>query len=83
MFDTELYYDICKLAVLSGIEIDKAKRNYGISAKAELELIKSRYKRNTDKEEFSLRPSFMKVVKKRESYSQYDAEVDPSSKYSD
>jgi hypothetical protein len=83
VFDTELYYDICKLAVLSGIEIDKAKRNYGISAKAELELIKSRYKRNTDKEEFSLRPSFMKVVKKRESYSQYDAKVDPSSKYSD
>ena len=61
VFDLELYYDICRLAVLSGFEIDKAKRNYGISAKDELEAVKNKYKEN----EYQLRPSFMRVIKKR------------------
>lgn len=30
--DKDLYLEICKLAVLSGMEIDKAKRDYGIQA---------------------------------------------------
>jgi len=31
-FDMELYYKICKLAILCGMEIDKAKRNYKVNA---------------------------------------------------
>lgn len=81
-FDIELYYDICKLAVLSGIEIDKAKRNYGISANAELELIQKKHKSINGEDNFSLRPSFMKVVKKRESYGRPNTKKDQSQKYS-
>ena len=32
-----LYYDICKLAVLSGMEIDKAKRMYPVDARKEID----------------------------------------------
>ena len=60
--DMELYNDICKLAVLSGLEIDKAKRDYGISAEDQLEWIR---KKHTLKDGKTLaRPSFMKLVKK-------------------
>jgi hypothetical protein len=38
-----LYQDICKLAVLSGLEIDKAKRSYNADAQKELNSIKSKY----------------------------------------
>ncbi len=43
-----LYADICKLAVLSGMEIDKAKRLFGVSADtvlAELRAYKDQYKK--------------------------------------
>ncbi|MBQ7225585.1 MAG: hypothetical protein IJX02_03165 [Clostridia bacterium] len=52
-----LYNEICKLAVLSGMEIDKAKRDYGIDAQQILkqikELVSSTYKK----------PSFLRSVK--------------------
>ena len=35
-----LYYDICKLAVLSGMEIDKAKRMYSVKTDKVLRLLK-------------------------------------------
>lgn len=35
-----LYYDICKLAVLSGMEIDKAKRMYAVKTDKVLRLLK-------------------------------------------
>ena len=57
--DRELYNDICKLAVLSGLEIDKAKRDYGISAEDQLDWIKKKYTLKT-----LPRPAFMKLVKK-------------------
>ena len=37
-----LYYDICKLAVLSGMEIDKAKRTYEVDANAEIGSLRKR-----------------------------------------
>ncbi len=41
----KIYSDICILAVLSGIEIDKAKRNYnGVDATVELDLLSKKYK---------------------------------------
>jgi hypothetical protein len=57
---TNLYREICKLAVLSGTEIDKAKRDYGIDASDVLEGVKEQI--NIGKQ----RPSFMKVVRKKE-----------------
>ena len=40
--NAELYYDICKLAVLSGIEIDKAKKEYEVDVCKELNQIKEK-----------------------------------------
>ena len=40
-----LYEDICKLAVLSGIEIDKAKREYDVDTGKEINKLKLIYKR--------------------------------------
>ncbi|MBQ8839800.1 MAG: hypothetical protein IJ004_00535 [Clostridia bacterium] len=59
-WDEELYYQICKLSVLSGTEIDKAKRDYGINAGNALRAIKDAT--ITD----NSRPCFMKYVKKKE-----------------
>lgn len=39
----ELYQDICKLAVLSGIEIDKAKKEFDVNTQKELHKLKSKY----------------------------------------
>ena len=48
----EIYLDACKLAILSGIEIDKAKRAYdNIHAGRELDLLRRKY-------ESCLRPEF-------------------------
>lgn len=40
----ELYNDICKLDVLSGIEIDKAKKEFTIDSGKEIEALKNKYK---------------------------------------
>jgi len=42
--NSALYRDICLLAVLSGMEIDKAKRNYDVDADEVLTSLKSRYR---------------------------------------
>lgn len=39
-----LYEDICKLAVLSGVEIDRAKKEYAVDTSIELRLLKDKYK---------------------------------------
>jgi len=51
----EVYYDVCKLAVLSGIEIDKAKRAYdNVNVGKELNKIRNKY----DK----INPAFFKEI---------------------
>lgn len=51
----EIYFDVCKLAVLSGIEIDKAKRAYdNINVTKELIIIRNKY----DK----INPDFFKEI---------------------
>lgn len=40
----ELYYDICQLDVMSGIEIDKAKKEFDIDNGKELDKIREKYK---------------------------------------
>lgn len=39
----ELYFDICQLDVLSGIEIDKAKKEFDIDTGKELDLLRNKY----------------------------------------
>lgn len=51
----EIYFDICKLAVLSGIEIDKAKRAYdNINVTKELIAIRNKYEK--------INPDFFKEI---------------------
>lgn len=67
--NAELYYDICKLAVLSGIEIDKAKKEYEVDVIKELALIKNKYKivkksklNGGDIIEKTVKPMFFKMI---------------------
>lgn len=67
--NAELYYDICKLAVLSGIEIDKAKKEYEVDVCKELNQIKEKYKitkmvkdNNGETTEKVVKPMFFKMI---------------------
>lgn len=69
-----LYADICKLAVLSGMEIDKAKRLFNVSADsvlAELRVYKERYKEEHDKKV----PEFFAFITESESGDQASREA--------
>lgn len=39
----DLYYDICNLNVLSGIEIDKAKKEFDVNSVKELDILRQKY----------------------------------------
>ena len=52
-----IYNDVCILAVLSGMEIDKAKRTYGINAAKELYGLIKKYQK-----EFNGKPNFFKLI---------------------
>lgn len=56
----ELYYDICKLAVLSGIEIDKAKKEFIINSNNEIAILRDKYK-ITEKNK-AVKPNFFKTI---------------------
>lgn len=73
--NAELYQDICKLAVLSNIEIDKAKREYEVDVGKELNLIKEKYKliKKIYKDgelvgEKVIKPMFFKMITKENGY---------------
>lgn len=53
--NAELYRDICILAVLSGMEIDKAKRNYDVATASILMSLKAKY-------ELEKLPVFFKLI---------------------
>lgn len=56
-----LYLDICKLAVLSGMEIDKAKRIYNVSANVVLSKLRRR-KDEYKKDHFDCIPEFFAFI---------------------
>lgn len=56
----ELYRDICKLAVLSNVEIDRAKKEFVINSTVELNLLKKKYK--IMDEEKTVKPWFFKMI---------------------
>ena len=71
----ELYHDICKLAVLSGIEIDKAKKEYEVDVCKEINQIKEKYKivkksesKTGDIVEKVVKPMFFKMITKENGY---------------
>lgn len=55
-----LYYDICKLSVLSGIEIDKAKKEFIINSANEIGYLKTKYKIFDNSKQ--VKPMFFKMI---------------------
>lgn len=56
----DLYNDICKLAVLSNVEIDRAKREFVINSTSEINILKEKYKITDD--EKTVKPMFFKMI---------------------
>lgn len=56
----DLYLDICKLAVLSNIEIDKAKKEFVINSSNEIETLKNKYKIIENGK--TVKPNFFKTI---------------------
>jgi len=61
----EIYKDVCKLAVLSGLEIDKAKRAYdNVNVGKELSALRKKYNRPA--------PIFFKEIDEKQKENQYE-----------
>lgn len=65
----ELYYDICQLDVMSGIEIDKAKKEFDINNARELDKLREKYKAELC-DEFNRKklPHFFSHIAKQKGY---------------
>lgn len=63
----ELYYDICQLDIMSGIEIDKAKKEFVVDTAAEMKKIREKYKR-TDESGRTVKPNFFGHIAKTKGY---------------
>jgi hypothetical protein len=68
-----LYYDIAQLDVMSGLEIDKAKKEFSVDNGAELRAMKSEYKQ-VDVNGKTIRPHFFAYLSKQKGF------YDPSRK---
>lgn len=66
----ELYFDICKLAVLSNVEIDRAKKEFIISSSAEINILKRKYRITDD--ERTVKPWFFKMITTENGFSLSD-----------
>ena len=65
----ELYYDICQLDVMSGIEIDKAKKEFDIDNGRELDKIREKYKAEfSDEYDRKKMPHFFSHLSKQKGY---------------
>lgn len=65
----ELYYDICQLDVMSGIEIDKAKKEFDIDNGRELDKIREKYKAEfSDEYDKKKMPHFFSHLSKQKGY---------------
>lgn len=74
----EIYRDICKLSIMSNIEIDKAKKEFVIDNGYELKVIRDKYKITQD-DGRSVKPNFFAHIAKRKGY--YDPEHKAYIKY--
>lgn len=64
----KLYLDICQLDVMSGIEIDKAKKEFDIDNLKELKAIRDKYKILDDETELVVRPYFFKFLSQQKGF---------------
>lgn len=62
----ELYWDICKLDVLSGVEIDKAKKEFTIDSGKEIDILKRKY--HIEEDGKTLKPMFFKMITTENGY---------------
>lgn len=62
----ELYWDVCKLDVLSGIEIDKAKKEFAIDSGKELNHLRKKYRIEEDNK--TVKPMFFKMITTENGY---------------
>jgi hypothetical protein len=56
----ELYEDICKLAVLSGVEIDRAKKEVNVNSQKEIDKLNKKYRIREDGK--TVKPAFFKMI---------------------
>ena len=65
----DLYYDICQLDVMSGIEIDKAKKEFDVNIAKELDKIREKYKDELS-DEYSKKkiPHFFAHISRQKGY---------------
>ena len=66
-----IYYDICQLSVMSGIEIDKAKKEYDVNASMEIKKIR-KDRIPTDSRGRLIKPGFLGYISKTKGY--YDSD---------
>lgn len=65
----ELYYDICQLDVMSGIEIDKAKKEFDINNAKELDKMREKYKEElSDDYNKKIMPHFFAHISRQKGY---------------
>lgn len=64
----DLYYDIAKLDVMSGIEIDKAKKEFIVDTAKELKYIRQKYKKVRKKDGKQIKPHFFGHIAKQKGY---------------
>lgn len=64
----ELYYDICQLDVMSGIEIDKAKKEFDIDNNKELEKMRGKYLDELTNENKKQMPHFFAHISRQKGY---------------
>lgn len=79
----ELYDDIVKLAILSNVEIDKAKKEYQLDSAKEIGILKDKYLRLDNKQRY-IKPNFFGHLarskgyynSKRKNYKQHNTTMD-------
>ena len=65
----DLYYDICQLDVMSGIEIDKAKKEFDVNNAKELDKLRDKYKEMlTDENNKKIMPHFFSHISRQKGY---------------
>lgn len=65
----ELYHDICQLDVMSGIEIDKAKKEFDINNSKELNKMREKYKKAlSDEDNKKKTPHFFAHISRQKGY---------------
>ena len=63
----EIYYDVAMLDVMSGIEIDKAKKEFTVDNSAEYRRLKAKYERR-DERGRAIKPNFFGIVARKKGY---------------